>query len=318
MAPTSLAVIIPTLNAASLLEKQVQALRDQTEKPGHILVVDSGSTDETVSLARHLEVDLLTIDPGSFDHGTTRNLGAEHTTAQTIIFMTQDALPVAKDTICNLVKPLCSDQVVVSYARQIAEITAAPGEKYLRLANYPPRSKLKSADDIPALGIKTFQSSNVCAAYRRAEFEALGCFPAPVVSNEDMLFAAKAIFAGYSVYYCAEALVNHTHHNNLLKLFRRYFDIAASLDHDPRVKACGNAEAKGFEFLKNQFVYLQKQKQLSYLPLALVESAAKYCGYKAGLMNSALPHRLNKHLGLNRSYWEKERRPEAGQAGRRG
>ena len=309
MAPTDVTVIIPTLNAAEFLAGQVDTLCSQALPPGRIIVIDSGSTDITASLARGLPVELLTIKPGTFDHGATRNLAAEHARGEIIIFMTQDALPVNNETILRLVEPFLEEEkVIVSYARQIPAQTASPGEKYLRLANYPPQSAVKKKEDIPVMGIKTFQNSNVCAAYRRSEFTALGCFPAPVVCNEDMLFAARAILAGYSVAYSAEALVSHTHNLSLFKQFKRYFDIAASLDHQPDIKAFGKAEEKGVQFVKGQLAYLQQERKLTHLPITLLEIVAKYMGYKSGSKHSYIPDLLKPYMGSNKLYWQNIRK----------
>lgn len=305
MAPTKISVIIPTINAYQLLETLVAALRDQSVPPYQILVVDSGSAVQTAAIAQCLNVELLNIKPGSFDHGATRNFGAKHAAGDILVFMTQDALPQNREMIEKLIKPLRYRDVVVSYARQIPDEKASPAEHFLRLANYPPGSKSKSMRDIDNMGIKTFQNSNVCAAYRRIEFDSLGRFPTPVVCNEDMLFAAKAIFAGYKVAYSADALVLHTHHLGPVQLFRRYFDIATSLDHEPRIKALGRTEEKGLEFFRNQVKYLGDQNKLKYLPCTLLETAAKYFGFKTGANHNLIPTGLKKYLGSNTLYWSR-------------
>ena len=43
----SVSVILPTLNAAGEIAALLAALMDQTQPPEEILVVDSGSTDDT-------------------------------------------------------------------------------------------------------------------------------------------------------------------------------------------------------------------------------------------------------------------------------
>lgn len=305
MEPTKIDLIIPTLNAAPYLEKLIKSLKSQKQPVDRIIVIDSGSTDKTTELALNLQAEVIKIDPQSFDHGATRNLAADHSTAEILIYMTQDAVAANSETIGHLIAPLQEKKTIAAYARQLAAKEASPSEKFLRLANYPPETLLKEASLIPQLGIKTFQNSNVCAAYRREEFEKLGRFPQPVVCNEDMLFAARAIFSGYRVAYCAEATVYHTHQLSLTQLFRRYFDIGASLSHDPRISKQGQAIEKGFEFLKNQLNYLKKQGKLIHVPLTLLETAAKYIGYQAGVHHTKIPSTLKKHLGANSLYWSK-------------
>jgi len=305
MEPTKISVIIPTFNAAGSLGPLVSKLQSQKQAVDQILVIDSGSTDNTEELARELEVKFVTIEPDSFDHGATRNLAADHVDGDILIYMTQDALPANDEVVGNLVKPLKDPEIVISYARQKAVPEASLSEQYLRLANYPPFSVIKAKEDIPAMGIKVFQNSNVCAAYRRKEFDLLGGFPHPVPCNEDMLYAARAVFAGYKVAYTAEALVWHTHCLNCRHLFRRYFDIAASLSCEPRIRALGKVEAKGFEFFRDQLAFIGDRGKLYQLPIMLLESGAKYLGYKAGENHNRFPKGLKKYLGLNTLYWSR-------------
>ncbi len=56
-------------------------------------MIDSGSRDRSVAIARSAGVELLQIAPGEFAHGRTRNLGAERTSGELICFLTQDATP---------------------------------------------------------------------------------------------------------------------------------------------------------------------------------------------------------------------------------
>ena len=306
MEPIKISVIIPTLNAAAYLGNLIASLKNQEQQVDQIIIVDSGSNDGTKDLAADLGAEVLDITPGSFDHGATRNRAAVEARGNILVFMTQDALPANRETIGRLTEPLKEDLTIVSYARQVPADEASTSEKYLRLANYPPEALLKNKAAIEEMGIMTFQNSNVCAAYRRFEFEKLGRFPAPVVCNEDMIFAAKAIFQGYQVCYSADSLVRHSHDLSIKDLFKRYFDIAASLDHEPRIKILGQAEAKGIDFFKNQVKYLREQRKQHELPRVICETAAKYFGYKCGANHTRIPKKLKKNLGLNCAYWRNE------------
>jgi len=311
----SISVIIPTLNAEKTLGALLERLKKQEQAIDEIIVVDSSSEDNTVEVAERYGAHLLHIKRDSFDHGGTRNYAAGEARGDILVFMTQDVLPVDTKTIGNLVKPLLnilpsgpadgSGDIIVSYARQIAFPQASLSEQYLRLANYPTTTRIKSREDIPELGIKAFQNSNACAAYDRKKFNTLGGFPQPIVCNEDMIFAARAILAGYRVSYTAEAVVWHTHQYNCRQLFRRYFDIAASLDHEPAIRQMGNAESKGLDFLKGQLGFLQEKKKLYFLPLLVLEAAGKFLGFKAGERHGLIPGKWKKYLGMNTLYWDR-------------
>ena len=84
-------VVIPVKDGRRYLEELLGAL--EREAPDEVLVIDSGSSDGSVEIARAPGVEVLEIAPGEFCHGRTRNLGAERTTGELICFLTQDATP---------------------------------------------------------------------------------------------------------------------------------------------------------------------------------------------------------------------------------
>ena len=184
-------VIIPTLNGARWLDDLLTRLREQTLQPDEILVVDSGSTDATLSIAASHGVHLLEIPPGSFDHGGTRSLAVRHVQGELLVFLTQDAIPADREALARLVRPLAEDALIAAaYGRQLANPDATPCAAHLRLFNYPPESAVRSLDDRHRLGFKTIFISNSFAAYRRGPLERVGCFP------EKLLFGGTALILG--------------------------------------------------------------------------------------------------------------------------
>lgn len=69
------------------------------------------------------------------------------------------------------------------------------------------------------MGIKTYFCSDVCAAYNRKKYIENGGFVKKAIFNEDMLYAAKVIQNGESIYYNAEARVIHSHNYNFMQQF---------------------------------------------------------------------------------------------------
>ena len=230
-------------------------------------------------------------------------MGARMSTSDILVFMTQDAIPYDDKTIENLVAPLEKTDIVLSYARQVPKPGTKITDEFLRLYNYPPQSRVKSSEDIAQSGIGTFQNSNVCAAYRKKEFILLGEFASPIVSNEDMLFASKAIGAGYKISYTAEAVVLHSHNYGYKDLFKRYFDIGASLYGEQAIRQVGKTEAKGYDFLIEQVKYLKARNEMRLLPQIFLEATSKYIGYKLGERHNFIPRECKKYFGLNKVFW---------------
>ena len=89
-------VLIPVKNGGSLLAEVLDAvLAQQTPWPFEVLVIDSGSSDGSVEIARSRGVDVTTIPPQEFSHGGTRNLLARRSRGEFLVFLTQDAKPAS-------------------------------------------------------------------------------------------------------------------------------------------------------------------------------------------------------------------------------
>lgn len=73
-------VIVRTKDKADVIERALRSLLAQTIRP-EIIVVDSGSTDGTLEIARSLCDRLIEIPPESFTYGYALNAGAREATA---------------------------------------------------------------------------------------------------------------------------------------------------------------------------------------------------------------------------------------------
>jgi len=76
--------VIPTLNEAACIAGTVQSLRRQ--RPGEIIVVDGGSDDDTIALARDADL-VLTTSPG---RATQMNAGAMRARGDGLLFLHAD------------------------------------------------------------------------------------------------------------------------------------------------------------------------------------------------------------------------------------
>lgn len=297
-------VIIPTLNAERYIEELLLSLKNQTLSPAEILVIDSSSDDRTTAIATELGCKVLVVERSAFDHGGTRNLAAGASSGEVLIFMTQDALPTNKHFLQNLTTPLqANPEIAASFGRQVAKANALPPEQFARLFNYPDAPMIKGREDLPNLGIKTFFFSNVCSAIKRKEFEVVGKFPEQILTNEDMVIAAKFILNNYKIAYVPEAAVWHSHNYSVTQYFRRYFDIGAFLKANEWVRDYARAEGEGLKFVKGQFEYLFRNKQYRWVPYSVALVAAKYAGYKLGSLEDKLPMGLKRSFSLQKNFW---------------
>lgn len=280
----NISVIIPTLNAGACIKNLLPALMEQDTGPSEIIIIDSSSEDNTVSIAEEFGAKTMTIPRRDFDHGRTRNMAALKAGGEVLVFMTQDALPYDNTLLTKLVAPLKDNAIVAAYGRHIPRPDASLAEKFARQFNYPEKGLVKAVADIPVYGIKTFFFSNVCSAFKREVFFNIGMFSEGIRLNEDMMIAARLILEGYKTAYVPEARVYHSHDYSILDQFRRYYNIGSSIRHNKWLLNHTRPEGDGMKFIKEQISFLMREREYTRIPHILLETVSKYAGYRIGLI----------------------------------
>lgn len=301
-------VVIPVYRPGKRFEELLKRLEKQTIPVNRIIIMNTEKPywDSWIlnagTLPENLSVFHLTRE--EFDHGATRDAAIRKSDADVCVLMTDDALPYNDRLLENLSRALLSDErIAAAYAKQLPDRDCGVIERYTRSFNYPDQGRIKTAEDIPKLGIKTFFCSNVCAAYRRERYLLLGGFTKKTIFNEDMIFAAGAIKNGYAIAYAADAEVIHSHNYSGPQQFHRNFDLAVSQADHPEVFAGIRSEGEGIRLVKSTASYLIKNKKAFLLPRLIYMSGCKYLGYRMGKRYKKLPRRMILWCTMNKSYW---------------
>lgn len=169
-------VIIPVSYPDEKLQKILDRLEKQTHPVERIIVINTDEAGFPKNLRWPANMEVYHIAPEEFDHGATRDMAARKSTADLMLFMTQDAVPADTHLVEYLAKAFDDPLVAAAYARQLAKKTDSAIERFTRNFNYPAESRVKTQADIQALGIKTYFCSNSCAMYRKSTYEELGGF----------------------------------------------------------------------------------------------------------------------------------------------
>ncbi|MCI8599129.1 MAG: glycosyltransferase family 2 protein [Lachnospiraceae bacterium] len=299
-------VIIPTYGPKKkALELLLERLEFQTFPIHKIIIMNTEAEGFPKDLEqKYPNLEIFHIKKADFDHGGTRNLGAEKSHADYMMFMTQDALPADASLVKRLADSFQDRRVKAAYARQLPRKGCGELECYTRKFNYPEESRIKTKEDLGLLGIKTFFCSNVCAMYERETYEELGGFIRHTIFNEDMIYAGGLIQKGYAVAYVAEARVYHSHHYNGIQQFRRNFDLAVSQADHPEVFSQTASESEGIRLVKRTAAHCMKIKKPWLIFSLVFSSGCKYIGYRLGKNYKKLPRRVILACTGDRSYWE--------------
>ena len=297
-------VIIPVYKPGKELKRLLQMLMQQTLQPSRILLVNTEEQFYDPACAEGISrVEVVHIKKEEFDHGGTRHMAASMLHGAFLLFMTQDAVPADSRLLEALVQPFEDEQVCAAYARQLPASDCSMLERYTRSFNYGKTSRVKRAEDLETLGIKTFFCSNVCAMYRRSAYEELGGFVRRTIFNEDMIFAGRLIQAGKAVAYCADAKVVHSHNYTGLQQFHRNFDLGVSQAEHPEVFAEVRSESEGIRMVRQTASWLLKKRRPDQIPVLIWQSGWKFIGYRMGKSYRKLPKWLIRKCTMNQEYW---------------
>lgn len=301
-----IAVIIPTYNASRYWQALSDGIRAQDLKPHRVVVIDSSSKDGTAEAARREGFEVLEITPREFNHGGTRQMGAEYAAdANVLIYLTQDAVPSGTDAFSNLVSAFEDAEIGAAYGRQLPREKASPIEAHGRHFSYGESPVVRSWESRRTLGFKSIFFSNAFGAYRREALMSVGGFSSDVIFGEDTLVVARMHRAGWRTAYVPNALVRHSHDYTVAEEFRRYFDIGVLHSRESWLnEQFGSASGEGRRFVLSELGYLLKHGP-QYLPSAVARTAAKYMGYKIGRRESRIAPKLKYRLGMNRQYWSR-------------
>lgn len=223
-------IICPVYNAENYIEKQYIQIKQQTfyKNIKNINYIITESKDKTLSTVEGLQqedgkIKYSAIKKQKFSHSLSREKVAKNSTADILVFITQDVKIEKTDWLEKLTTPITNGEVEACYSRQLCENSTI--ERYTRECNYPSRSAIKTKNDIEKLGLNTFFFSDASSAIKTDIFKKLNGYDGKnFPTNEDMYIAYKLITNGYKIKYCADSEVVHSHKFTLKQQYKRYYD----------------------------------------------------------------------------------------------
>jgi glycosyltransferase involved in cell wall biosynthesis len=190
----------------------LEGICQQTVKDVEIVLVDSGSTDATVSIAESFGARVVPIPSAEFTFGRSLNLGIRATTRELIVIASAHVYPVYPDWLEALLRPFEDSRIALTYGKQRGPVSAKFSEQQIYHQWYPDKSKPRQT---------TAFCNNANAAIRKSLWEE-NPYDETLTGLEDLAWAKWAKEQGYDITYVSEAEIIHIHNETPRGVFNRY------------------------------------------------------------------------------------------------
>jgi len=205
-------IIIRALNEEIHLGKLLDGIDMQSYANREIILVDSGSSDRTLEIAKKHPVRIVHISPEEFTFGRSLNYGMEVARGEICVIVSAHCYPVYPDWLEQLLKPFQDDLVAVSYGKQRGGDSNHYSEHQFFRNYFPDISQ-------PDQGQPYTHNAN--AAIRRSLW-LKHHYNENLTGLEDLAWSSWARDQGYKVAYVAEAEIVHVHHETISQVNNRY------------------------------------------------------------------------------------------------
>jgi GT2 family glycosyltransferase len=209
----TVSAIIPTWNRAALVEHILTNLAEQTRPPDEIIVVDNGSQDETLVVARRLGAQIVAF-PENRGFAAAVNAGIEHSTGEWILILNND-VRLEPDWIERLLTSAKQENAAFAAGKLLQqhdhEILDGSWDLVSRAA-YAWRCGWGRRDEgIWSMGRKIRLAPMTAVLFHRRVFDALGLLETRFESYyEDVDFGLRCALAGFEGIYEPEAVALHS------------------------------------------------------------------------------------------------------------
>ncbi len=205
-------VVIRAYNEEKHIGRLLEGIGHQTVKDVEVILVDSGSTDATVSIAERYHPRVVHIQPEEFTFGRSLNLGIATATRDLVVVASAHVYPVYPDWLECLLAPFADPDTALTYGRQRGDKNSKFSEQQIFARWYP--------DEAAPLQTHPF-CNNANAAIRRVLWEQYP-YDDTLTGLEDLAWAKWAQAGGYAITYVPDAEVIHVHEESPGSVHSRY------------------------------------------------------------------------------------------------
>ena len=205
-------IVIRACNEEKNIGRLLRGISEQTVRDYEIIVVDSGSTDDTLRVANQHPVKVLQVSRNEFSFGRSLNIGCAAARGEFVVATSAHVYPIYSNWLEELLTPLLEPHVALAYGKQRGADSTKYSEHQVFAKWFPEHSNFEQKHPF---------CNNANAAIRRCVWENLP-YDETLTGLEDLDWANRAMRLGYGIAYAADAVVAHRHDETPLRTYNRY------------------------------------------------------------------------------------------------
>jgi glycosyltransferase involved in cell wall biosynthesis len=205
-------IVVRAFNESQHLGRLLEGITHQSLKDVEVILVDSGSTDSTVQIARDFGARVVHIPANDFSFGGALNLGLRAARREHVVIASAHVHPVYPDWLECLLRPFQDGLVAVVYGKQRGTQSSRFSEHQIFRQWFPEHDIARQASPF---------CNNANAAIRRSLWEQHP-YDETLTALEDVAWAKWAQQQGHHVSYAAHAEIIHVHHETPRGVRARY------------------------------------------------------------------------------------------------
>jgi rhamnosyltransferase len=221
----TISVIIRSKNEAQTIQKTLEMMKQQTVQPLQIILVDNGSSDSTVEIAREFGCEIVHFTPSVYNHAAACNEGVKQAKGEIIFFTNGHSVPISNKWLESGLHHFKDPKVAGVFGSETFPSHATRMDRWMRkLAEfYYPGLKKVYTYNKASLTIGPGLLATMSAAIRRSLWEKHH-FDEQVSGSgagEDTEWAFYFLRRGYKIVVDPDFSVFHSHQVNLKKFIMR-------------------------------------------------------------------------------------------------
>lgn len=215
----AISIIVRAYNEEKHLPKLFRCLKKQSLRDYEFILVDSGSVDSTVAIAKKNGAKIVNISKSEFSFGRALNIGCKVASAEILLFASAHVHPERDNWLQIILSEFNDERVGLVYGRQRAGETNKFSERILLQSWFP--------DKVEKYQKSAFCNNANCAI--RKKLWVKNKYDETLTGLEDIAWAKVIKQQNWEITYNYNASIIHIHEESWMQVYRRYYREAIAL-----------------------------------------------------------------------------------------